>query len=82
MNEEILLQVEQVEKVPRGAQGAHGARDAQVPNAGGGNDVSVVPPEMSNVEIREAFLTLARALTTHVNRGIEPRVNVVDSTMT
>ncbi|TMX03198.1 hypothetical protein EJD97_017733 [Solanum chilense] len=47
-----------------------------------GNEVPVVSPEMTNGEIREALLTLARALTTHVNRGIEPRVNIVESTMT
>ena len=32
---------------------------------------------MTNGEIREASLTLARALTTHENMGISPRVNVV-----
>ena len=29
-----------------------------------------------------SLLIAARALTTHVNRGIEPKVNVVESTMT
>ena len=49
---------------------------------GEGNDIPMVTVEMTNGDIREAFLILARALTTHVNRGIEPRVNVVESTMT
>ena len=40
----------QVEKVPQGSQ---------VPIAGGGNDVPVVPLEMTNGEIREALLNLA-----------------------
>ena len=34
--------------------------------------VSVVPPKMINVEIIEVVFALARAMTTHVNRGIEP----------
>ena len=42
----------------------------------------MVPPKMTNGEVREALLALAQAMTTHVNRGIEPRVNVVESTMT
>ena len=36
---------------------------------------------MTNGEIREALLALARSLTTHVKRGIVRRVNVVESTM-
>ena len=42
----------------------------------------MVPSEMTSEEIRVALLTLAQALTTHVNRGIVPRENVVESTMT
>ena len=30
----------------------------------------------------ESLLALARAMTTHVNRGIEPRLNVVERNMT
>ena len=37
---------------------------------------------MTNGEVRESLLTLARVLTTHVTRGIDPRVNVVEITMT
>ena len=63
----------QVEQVPQGAQGD------QIPIVGRGNDVSVVPPEMTNGDTREALITLARTLTTYVN---VPRVNVIESTMT
>ena len=48
----------------------------------GGNDVSVVPRELTNREIREALLSLAQAVTTQVNSSIEPRFNVVETTMT
>ena len=61
-------------RVDQVLQGTHGN---QVPIVGGGNDVAVVPLEMTNGEIREALITLARALTTHVNMGIAPRVNDV-----
>ena len=54
----------------------------QVPIVGEGNEVLVVSPDMTNGEIREALLSLARSMTTHVNRGIEPRVNVLESIMT
>ena len=37
---------------------------------------------MDNGEIREVLLTLARAMTIHVNRDIAPRVNAMESTMT
>ncbi len=37
---------------------------------------------MTNGEIREACLTLDRDLTTDGNRGIEPRVIIVKTTMT
>ncbi|TMX01205.1 hypothetical protein EJD97_024918 [Solanum chilense] len=37
---------------------------------------------MSNGEIREALPDLAQSMTTYVNRGIEPKVNVVESTIT
>ncbi|TMW93482.1 hypothetical protein EJD97_011599 [Solanum chilense] len=66
----------QVEQVPQGAQGD------QVPIVGGGDDVSVVPPELSNSNIRETLLALARAVTTQENLSKVPRVNVLESTMT
>ena len=55
MNEEIASQVEKVEQVPQGDK---------VPTVKGGNDVPVVPLELTNREIREAMLALARAVTT------------------
>ncbi|TMW89911.1 hypothetical protein EJD97_016460 [Solanum chilense] len=79
VNEEIPPQVEQV---IQGDQAAQVYQGDQVPIVGGGNDVLVVPPKMTNGDIREALLTLVRSLTTNMNRGIEPRVNVVESTMT
>ncbi|XP_015084123.1 uncharacterized protein LOC107027476 [Solanum pennellii] len=68
--------VPQVNQVPQGVQ------DDQVPIVDGNNKVSIIPPEMDNGEIREALLTLARAMTTQVNRDIGPRVNAMESTMT
>ena len=47
MNEDIPPQVDQV------------YQGDQVPIMGGGNDVLVVPSEMTNGEIREALITLA-----------------------
>ena len=66
VQEDIPLQVEEVEQVPQGDQ---------VPMSGG-DDV----PELSNRDIREASLTLARSVTNQVN--MVPKVNVADSTMT
>ena len=43
VQEEIRPRVEEVEQVPQ---------DNQVPIVGGGNDVLVVPPKMTNSEIR------------------------------
>ena len=73
MNEEILPHVDEVKQVAQGDQVLIG---------GQGNEVPVVPQEMANWEIRETLLTLARALTTHVNIGMVPRVSVVERTMT
>ena len=47
MNEDILPQVEKDDQ------------GDQVPIGGQGNDVPVVPPEMTNGEIRKALITLA-----------------------
>ena len=71
--------------MPQGVQVPHdtqGSQGDQVPIMGGGNNFSVVPPDMTNGEIRETLLALDRAMTTHVNRGIEPRLNVVERNMT
>ena len=50
MNEEILPQVEQV---PPGAQ------VDQIRTVGGDNEVHVVPPDITNKEIRDPLVTLA-----------------------
>ncbi|TMW89773.1 hypothetical protein EJD97_016640 [Solanum chilense] len=76
MQEGIPPQIKQVEQVPQCAQGD------QVHIVGGGNDVPVDPPELSNRDIREAFISLARAMTTQANLSMVTRVNVVESTMT
>lgn len=47
----------------------------------GGNEVLMVPLDMTNAEIREVVLVLSRVMTTHVNRGIEPRLNALEITM-
>ena len=49
---------------------------------GGGNDIPVVPPELSDSNIREVLLALARVMTTQANLSIVPRINVVERTMT
>ena len=82
LNEEVPHRVEQVEKVPQLSQVPQGYKCDQVPIKCGGNYVPVVPPEITNVEIREALLAIYRALSTHVIMGIEPRVKVVEITMT
>ena len=45
---------------------------------GGYFEVLVLPPDMNNVEIRESLLTLARAMTTKVNRDVGPRINALE----
>ncbi|TMX04190.1 hypothetical protein EJD97_010881, partial [Solanum chilense] len=59
-----------------------GDKNNQVPIMEEGNEVLVVLLKMANGEIREALLTLARAMTTQVNRDIGLRVNAMESTMT
>ena len=49
----------------------------QVPNRGEGNEVSVVPPDMTSGEISEALHALALAMITNVNKDVEPRVNAL-----
>lgn len=66
-----------VEQVPQGVQVAQvPPQGDQVPNVEGGNDFPVVPPELSNSDIREALLALARDITTQANLNMVPRVNV------
>ena len=52
----------------------------QVPIGNQDNEVPVVPPAMTNEEIRAAFLTLAHAMTAQANRDVGPRVNANEST--
>ena len=67
MNEEIPPQVEQVEQVLKGSQESQGTRDDQILIVEGGNDIPVTPPGITDGDIKEALLLLARDLTTHVN---------------
>ena len=69
MHEKISPQVEQV---PQGDQ---------VPIGGQGNDVLVVPPELSYRDIREAFLALSRVVTTQANFSMVCRMDVAESNM-
>ncbi|TMW97437.1 hypothetical protein EJD97_005529 [Solanum chilense] len=69
----------QVEQVPKGAQVP--PQGDEVPILEVVNDFLAVPLELSNRDIREAFLTLARAVTTHENSSMVPIVNVVENTM-
>ena len=80
VNEKIPSQVEQV---PQDGHGVKGAQVDQVPlqgdpirNVEGGIDV----PEMSNRDIRETFIAIARVVTMQDNLNIMPKV--VESTMT
>ena len=78
VHEENPFQVEQVEKVHKCAQVP--PHDDQVVEAR--NDFPVVPPELSNRDIREVLLDFSRAVTIQENLTMEPRVNVVERTMT
>ena len=58
--EENVVHEEIPPQVPKGAQGD------QVPIMEGGSDVLVVPSELNNREIIEAFLSIALVVTTQV----------------
>ncbi|XP_049368009.1 uncharacterized protein LOC125832866 [Solanum verrucosum] len=60
---------------PQGLQGD------QVPIGNQENEVPVVPPAMTNEEIRAAFLTLDQAMTAQANRDVGLRVNANESTV-
>ncbi|XP_049348188.1 uncharacterized protein LOC125812755 [Solanum verrucosum] len=60
-------------------QGDQGLQGDQVPQE---KEVPVVPSDMTNEEIRSAFLTLAQVMTAQVNRDVGPRVNANESTVT
>lgn len=73
------------EQVPQGGQAPLGVQvpqGEQVSIVGQWNEVPVVSPDMTNGEIKEALLILARAMTTQVNRDAWPKVNALQSTMT
>ncbi|TMW94622.1 hypothetical protein EJD97_010004 [Solanum chilense] len=72
VQEEINLQVEEVEHVPQ---------DDQFHIGGKGNNVLLIPPKLSNSDIREVLLALTRVVTTQVNSIMQPKVNFVESTM-
>uniref|UniRef100_M1DP86 Gag-pol protein n=1 Tax=Solanum tuberosum TaxID=4113 RepID=M1DP86_SOLTU len=59
-------------------QGDQGLQGDQVPQE---NEVPVVPQDKTNEEIRMAFLTLTRAMTTQENIDMGPRVNANESTV-
>ncbi|XP_049391309.1 uncharacterized protein LOC125855610 [Solanum stenotomum] len=56
-------------------QGEQGLQGGQVPIGNQGNNVLVVPPDMTNEEIRVALLALARAMTGQANKDVGPRLN-------
>ncbi|TMX05791.1 hypothetical protein EJD97_023979 [Solanum chilense] len=76
VNGEIPPQVKQA------SQGVQTPQGEKVPIVDKLNEISVVSPDMNNMEIRKALLALARAMTTHLNRGVEDRVNALESTRT
>ena len=85
VHEEIHPQVEQVAQDGQGLKSSLGAQvppqGGHVPNGEGGNEVLLVHPDLTNQEIREAWIALARAMTTQANLSLVPRVNIVESTM-
>ncbi|XP_049368005.1 uncharacterized protein LOC125832861 [Solanum verrucosum] len=62
-------------------QGDQGLQGEQVPLGNQGNEVLVVPLDMTNEEIRSAYLTLARAMMAQANRDVGTRVNANESTV-
>ena len=74
------------DKAPQGIQVPQDAQvppqSDQVPIGGEGNHVLAFPPDMTNREIRETLLSLSLAMTTHVTRDIDPRLNYMESMMT
>ena len=61
MNEGVPPQGEQV------PQGVQVAQDKQVPIANQRDEISVVPLDMTNEEVRRSLLTLARAMMAQTN---------------
>ena len=46
----------------------------QVPIANKGNEIPVVPPDMTNYEIKSALFTVTRAMMDQANRDVGPRM--------
>ena len=65
---------------PQVVQNGQGVQCNQVPIGEQENEVPVVPPDMTNEEIRSAFLILARAMAAQATRDMGPRVNANEST--
>ena len=81
MNKEVPPQVQKVPQFGQGVQGAQAPPQGDlVPNVEGGNGVPVVSLDLTNQEIREAFVALAQAVTNQINLSMVPRV--VESSMT
>ena len=55
-----------------------GLEDGQDPQS---DELLVVPPEMTNQEIRASFLNLAYDITAQANRDVGPKMNALESTM-
>jgi len=66
---------------PQVVQNGQGVQCNQVPIGEQENEVPVVPPDMTNEEIRSAFLILARAMAAQATRDMGPRVNANEGTM-
>ena len=81
INKEVPPQVEKVPQFRKHVQGAQAPPQGDlVPNVEGGNGVPVVHLDLTNQEIREAFVALAQAVTNQINLSMVPRV--VKSSMT
>ena len=66
---------------PQVVQNGQGVQCNQIPIGEQENEVPVVPPNMTNEEIRSAFLILARAMAAQATRDMGPRVNANEGTI-
>ncbi|TMX01600.1 hypothetical protein EJD97_024172 [Solanum chilense] len=87
VNEENLSQVEKFEQVPQHGKGIQVAQGAQLPPQGDHvsneercNEVPVAPLELTNQDIREAFIFIERVVPTKDSFSMVPRV--MEITMT
>ena len=63
-----------VEKLP---QCVHVPQDEQVPITNQGNELPVVPQDMTNEEVRGALVSLAPIMTSQTNRDVGPYINTL-----